>query len=44
MEDGGLNGFFEYEDDEELYEDEEYAEYDESSPRKLRGFVSSWVL
>lgn len=34
VEDGGLNGFFEYEDDEELYEDEEYAEYDESSPRK----------
>lgn len=28
VEDGGLNGFFEYEDD------EEYAEYDESSPRK----------
>ena len=34
VEDGGLNGFFEYEDDEELYDDEEYAEYDESSPRK----------
>ncbi|WP_315432442.1 Stk1 family PASTA domain-containing Ser/Thr kinase [uncultured Rothia sp.] len=34
VEDGGLNGFFEYEDDEDLYEDEEYAEYDESSPRK----------
>ena len=34
VEDGGLNGFFEYEDDEELYEDEEYVEYDESSPRK----------
>ncbi|WP_424117771.1 Stk1 family PASTA domain-containing Ser/Thr kinase [Rothia mucilaginosa] len=34
VEDGGLNGFFEYEDDEELYEDEEYAEYDESSPSK----------
>ena len=31
VEDGGLNGFFEYEDDEDLYEDEEYAE---SSPRK----------
>ena len=31
VEDGGLNGFFEYEDDEELYDDEEYAE---SSPRK----------
>ena len=31
VEDGGLNGFFEYEDDEELYDDEEY---DESSPRK----------
>ena len=34
VEDGGLNGFFEYEDDEELYDVEEYAEYDESSPRK----------
>lgn len=34
VEDGGLNGFFDYEDDEELYDDEEYAEYDESSPRK----------
>ena len=34
VEDGGLNGFFEYEDDEELYDDEEYAEYDESLPRK----------
>ena len=34
VEDGGLNGFFEYEDDEELYDEEEYAEYDESSPRK----------
>ena len=34
VEDGGLNGFFEYEDNEELYDDEEYAEYDESSPRK----------
>ena len=34
VEDGGLNGFFEYEDDEELYDDEEYAEYDKSSPRK----------
>ena len=34
VEDGGLNGFFEYGDDEELYDDEEYAEYDESSPRK----------
>ena len=34
VEDGDLNGFFEYEDDEELYDDEEYAEYDESSPRK----------
>ena len=34
VEDGGLNGFFEYEDDEELYDDEEYAEYDDSSPRK----------
>ena len=31
VEDGGLNGFFEYEDDEDLYDDEEYAE---SSPRK----------
>ena len=31
VEDGGLNGFFEYGDDEELYDDEEY---DESSPRK----------
>lgn len=34
VEDSGLNGFFEYGDDEELYDDEEYAEYDESSPRK----------
>ena len=34
VEDGGLNSFFEYGDDEELYDDEEYAEYDESSPRK----------
>ena len=38
VEDGGLNGFFEYEDDEELYDDEEYAEYDESSPRKRAWF------
>ena len=34
VEDGGLNGFFDYEDEEEPYEDEEYAEYDEGSPRK----------
>ena len=34
VEDGGLNGFFDYEEGEEPYEDEEYAEYDEGSPRK----------
>ena len=34
VEDGGLNGFFDYEEAEEPYEDEEYAEYDEGSPRK----------
>ena len=34
VEDGGLNGFFDYEDEEEPYEDEEYVEYDEGSPRK----------
>ena len=34
VEDGGLNGFFDYDDGEEPYEDEEYTEYDESSPRK----------
>ena len=38
VEDGGLNGFFDYEEAEEPYEDEEYAEYDEGSPRK-----SAWV-
>lgn len=34
VEDGGLNGFFDYEEGEEPYEDEEYTEYDEGSPRK----------
>ena len=34
VEDGGLNGFFDYEEGEEPYEDEEYTDYDEGSPRK----------